>query len=209
MLETRVQGATPSAIALGDDREIPTRTIVWTAGNQPNPLLAELGFERDRAGAILAEPTLQVRGQQQVWAVGDCARIPDPDREGASYPPTAQHALRAGKVVAENIAAALRGKRPKPFRFKTTGTLVALGHRTAVAEIYGWRFSGLLAWLLWRGIYWSKLPGFEKKLRVFLDWTIELFFARDIVLTDQRPTPTITETIGTEEPDVAELARDS
>ena len=98
-------------------------------------------------------------------------------------PPTAQHALREGKTVSENIVASIRGKSLKKFRFRTVGVLVGLGHRTAVAEIRGRRFSGLLAWLMWRSIYLSKLPGLEKKMRVALDWLIDLFFPRDIVLT--------------------------
>ena len=120
---------------------------------------------------------------KDVWAVGDCAQIPDLQNEGQFYPPTAQHALREGSVVAENVTAALRRKPLKEFRFRTIGTLVALGHRTAVAEIRGRKFSGLLAWLMWRAIYLSKLPGLEKKVRVTLDWGIDLFFPRDIVLT--------------------------
>ena len=115
--------------------------------------------------------------------MGDGAQVPDPDNEGQSYPPTAQHALREGKAVAENIAAALRGKPPKLFHYRPIGVLVGLGHRTAAAEIRGWRFSGLLAWFMWRFIYLSKLPGIEKKVRVALDWMIDLFFPRDIVLT--------------------------
>jgi NADH dehydrogenase len=124
-----------------------------------------------------------VPGVENVWTIGDCAQIPDPDRPGDFYPPTAQHALRQGKTVAANIAGALAGADPKPFRFRTLGLLVGLGHRTAAAEIRGFRFSGFAAWFLWRGIYWSKLPGLEKKLRVALDWTIDLFFPRDIVVT--------------------------
>jgi NADH dehydrogenase len=124
-----------------------------------------------------------VPGYEDVWAIGDCARIPDPDTDGGFYPPTAQHALREGKTVAGNIAAVLAGREPKPFRFRTIGLLVGLGQRTAAAEIRGRRFSGLAAWLMWRGIYWSKLPGLEKKLRVGFDWAIDLAFARDIVLT--------------------------
>ena len=126
---------------------------------------------------------LQVEGLTNVWAVGDCAEIPNPYDEGRSYPPTAQHALREGKTVAENIAATMRGKPIKQFRFRAIGVLVGLGHRTAAAEIRGWRFSGLLAWLMWRTIYLSKLPGMEKKVRVALDWTIDLFFPRDIAMT--------------------------
>jgi NADH dehydrogenase len=185
LLNARVSGATPEAVLLQDGRQVPTRTLVWTAGNQPNPLLQTLACKRNRRGAVLAESTLQVQGLPNVWAVGDCAEIPNPDDGGRPYPPTAQHALRQGKAVAENIANVLRGQAPKPFRFQLIGLLVALGHRTAAAEIRGRRFSGLLAWFMWRGIYLSKLPGLEKKLRVLLDWTIDLFFPRDIVLTSQ------------------------
>ena len=198
LLETRVAGATPDAILLGDGADVQTRTLVWTAGNQPNPLLAALPCKRSRAGALLAESTLRIEGHDNLWAVGDCAQIPDPDEEGINYPPTAQHALREGKAVAENIRAVEHGEAPKPFRFKAIGILVALGHRTAVAEIRGRRFSGLLAWLLWRGVYLSKLPGLEKKVRVLFDWTVDLLFPRDIVLTAE-PTPTLPQTLATEE----------
>ena len=183
MLETRVAGAAPDAVLLSDGGSVPTHTLVWTAGNQPNPLLETLPCQRNGAGAVVVNSALQVEGLTNVWAVGDCAEIPDPHNEGRSYPPTAQHALREGKTVAENIAAALRGKPIKQFRFRAIGVLVGLGHRTAAAEIRGWRFSGLLAWFMWRTIYLSKLPGMEKKVRVALDWTIDLFFPRDIVLT--------------------------
>lgn len=133
---------------------------------------------------------MQVQGFDNVWAVGDCAQIPDAHHEGKFYPPTAQHALREGKVVAENIAAVLQGKAPKPFKYKTVGFLVALGHRTGAAEIFGYQFSGLSAWLLWRGVYLGKLPGLEKKARVLFDWILDLLFPRDIVLTvDTAVTP--------------------
>jgi NADH dehydrogenase len=131
-----------------------------------------------------------------VWAVGDCAQIPDVYREGESCPPTAQHAIRQGAVAAENVVAALHRRRPKPFRFRTIAVLVALGHRTAVAEVRGWKFSGLLAWFLWRTVYLSKLPGLEKKVRVALDWTLDFFFTRDIALTMTAPTPTLSQTMG-------------
>jgi len=125
-----------------------------------------------------------------VWAVGDCAAIPDPYQEGRFYPPTAQHALREGKTVADNIVATLRGRPPTPFRFRTIALLVALGHQQGAAQIRGRRFAGRLAWLLWRSVYLGKLPGLEKKLRVALDWTLDLFFPRDAVLTQQASTPT-------------------
>ena len=183
VLEARVSGATADSVQLQDGRSIPTYTIVWTAGNQPNPLLQSLPCERNRRGAVITQDTMQATGFDNIWAIGDCAQIPDAYHDGRFYPPTAQHALREGKVVADNIWAVLRGQAPKPFRFQTIGLLVALGHRTGAAEIMGRRFSGLLAWLMWRSIYLSKLPGLEKKVRVILDWTLDLFFPRDIVLT--------------------------
>jgi NADH dehydrogenase len=191
LLGARVAGATPDAVLLTDGRAVPTRTLVWTAGNQPNPVLATIPCEHNRAGAVVAEATLQVKGFTNIWAVGDCAQIPDLVNEGKNCPPTAQHALRQGKVLGHNIAATIAGRPLKPFRFRTIGMLVALGHRTAAAEVYGRRFSGLLAWMMWRSIYLSKLPGLEKKVRVALDWTIDLFFPRDIVLTGNPPTPSL------------------
>ncbi len=196
-LNTRVGGAVADAVRLAGAGELATRTLVWTAGNQPHPLLATLPCDRNRSGAVIADETLRVGGLDGVWAVGDCAEIPDLNNAGRPCPPTAQHALREGQVAAENIVAALRGAPPRAFRFRTIGTLVALGHRTAVAEIRGWKFSGFLAWVMWRTVYLSKLPGLEKKVRVALDWTIDLFFPRDIVLTGSIPTPTLAQTLGT------------
>lgn len=192
LLNTRVAGATPDSVLLNDASPVPAYTKVWTAGNQPNPVLQTLSCERNRAGAVIVDRTLQAKGTVNIWAVGDCAEIPDPNHEGQSYPPTAQHALGAGKTVADNIAATIRGKPLKEFRFKALGLLVGLGQRTGAAEIMGLRFSGLLAWFMWRTIYLSKLPGLEKKMRVALDWTIDLFFPRDIVLfsSPQRPIST-------------------
>ena len=195
-LSVRVTRATQDGVQLSDGTIVPTHTLVWTAGNQPNPVLETLPCEKTRTGTIIAEDTLQVKGFDNIWVVGDCARIPDAYNPGQFCPPTAQHALREGKVVAENVSAALRGEPPKVFRFRTLGTLVALGHRTGVAEIKGWKFSGLLAWLMWRTIYLSKLPGLEKKVRVALDWAIDLFFPRDIVLTMNAPTPTLVHSTG-------------
>lgn len=182
-LSRRVLGARSGDVLLDGDEALPTRTLIWTAGNRPSPAIAAFAAEKNRNGALLVEPTMRVRGHEAIWALGDCAEIPDPDSDGGSYPPTAQHALREGKAVADNIAAVIEGRDPAPFRFRTIGILVALGHRTAVAEIRGRRFSGLVAWLLWRTVYLAKLPGLDKKLRVAIDWTIELAFPRDIVVT--------------------------
>ena len=164
-LERRVESARAGALRLEGGHEISTDTIVWTAGNRPAPVLASLSEQLGGEGAIPVEPTLQVAGHANVWALGDCAAIPDPGRPGRSYPPTAQHALREGKLVAANLAAVIRGERPKAFAFEPIGVLVALGRRTAVADIRGRQFSGLAAWLMWRGVYLGKLPGLERKLR--------------------------------------------
>lgn len=180
VLGARVSGANAGELALSDGASIPTETLVWAAGNEPGLLVRSLGPER--AAGLVTDETLRVEGLDHAWAVGDCARIPDPDREGQPCPPTAQHALRQGRLAAENIVATIDGRPLRPFRFRTLGTLVVLGHNTAAAEIRGLRFSGLAAWLLWRGIYLAKLPGFEKKVRVLFDWLLDLVFPRDIVV---------------------------
>jgi NADH dehydrogenase len=174
-LNLRVTEAAEDLVRLENDELIPTRTFVWTAGNKPVTLLGEL----------TTDTSLRVAGFDDVWAVGDCARIPSGD--GGFHPPTAQHALRQGTTVADNVAAVVAGRSPAEFRFRTIGVLVALGHRTAAAEIRGRRFAGLVAWLMWRGIYLSKLPGVDKRLRVLFDWTLDLVFPRDIVVTSPPP----------------------
>lgn len=187
-LGVRVASVTDDEVSLSDGTSIPTATFVWTAGNQPAPLVRALA-PKHADGVLATDSTLRVQGLDGVWAVGDCARIPDPDAEGRPCPPTAQHALRQGRLAAENIVAAIDGREPRPFRFRTMGMLVVLGHTTAAAEIRGLRFSGLFAWFLWRGIYLAKLPGFEKKVRVFIDWVLDLVFPRDIVVVRSTDTP--------------------
>ncbi|MBO2455664.1 NAD(P)/FAD-dependent oxidoreductase [Actinomadura barringtoniae] len=180
-LGVRAASASAGDVRLNDGSVIPTATFVWTAGNRPSPLLASLPGERGRGGSVIVDATLRAFELEGVWAIGDCAQIPDAG--GNPYPPTAQHAMREGKAVAENIAAVVRKRRPKPFRFATIGIFVALGHRTAAGEIRGRPFSGLIAWLMWRGIYLAKLPGIERRVRVLLDWGLDLVFPRDIVVT--------------------------
>src|SRR5262249_53372369 len=128
------------------------------------------------------DKTLAVPGRPGLWAVGDCAAITDA-RTGQPCPPTAQFALREARTLAHNIHASVRGLPLTPFHFDALGTLCVVGHHTACAEIKGFRFSGLVAWSLWRGIYVAKLPSLERKVRVLVDWIVELFFPRDIVQT--------------------------
>jgi NADH:quinone reductase (non-electrogenic) len=177
-LGTRVLGVSEAGVALSDGTTVPTRTLVWTAGTCPHPLLATLDCRRE-AGRLLTDERLELRGRRGVWALGDCAWIPGPD--GRPYPPTAQHALRQARVVADNVVATLDGRPTRPFRFRTIGQLATIGRRTGVAQILGVRFSGFVAWWLWRTIYLAKLPRVEKKLRVMIDWTLDLVFAKDLV----------------------------
>lgn len=177
-VKTRVKSISVQGVELNDGTMLKTNTLVWTAGTSPNPLLAALPCAKDK-GKVITNSFMEVPDWPGVWAVGDCALIPDP--QGKPYPPTAQHALRQGKVLAQNITAAIRGRRKKPFIFKTLGQLAAIGRRTGVANVFGFNFSGFLAWWMWRTIYLSKLPRFEKKVRVALDWTLDLFFSKDLV----------------------------
>ena len=180
-LNTGVLSATAESVELTNQERIRTHTLVWTAGIAPSPLLATLPCARNKRGQIVVNEYLEVPDRPGLWALGDCAEIPNP-QTGMPYPPTAQHATREGRILAQNIAATLRGGTKRPFIYRPLGMLASLGRRSAVAEICGFKFSGFLAWWLWRTIYLFKLPGLERKVRVAMDWTLDLFFRRDIVL---------------------------
>ena len=175
----RVTAVDAENVTLSDGARIATRLLVWTAGTSPHPLLHELPCTLDR-GRVVVDATLAVPGWKGVWALGDCAVVPDP-RTGKPHPPTAQHALREARTAAANICAAIDGRPAVPFAFRTVGQLAAIGRRTGVARVFGIRFSGFVAWWLWRTVYLSKLPRFEKKVRVALDWTLDLLFPKDFV----------------------------
>jgi NADH dehydrogenase len=175
----RVAGVTANEVCLADGRRIPSQLVVWTAGTSPHPLLRDLPCGLDR-GRILVDETLSVPNWPGVWALGDCAVVPD-IRTGKPHPPTAQHALREARVLARNIAATMDGRKTTAFDFRMIGQLAAIGRRTGVARVFGINFSGFFAWWLWRTIYLSKLPRFEKKLRVAIDWTLDLMFTKDFV----------------------------
>ena len=183
--KSKVAAVRPQEIELSNGEKIISSTLVWTAGTSPNPILDLVPCAKER-GRIKVNAHLEVEGLHGLWALGDCALVPDP-ATGDYCPPTAQHASREGKVVAHNIIASVDGKPKKPFKFKTLGQLAAIGRRTGVARILGINFSGFLAWFLWRGIYWSKLPRAEKKVRVAIDWALDVFFSKDFVqYLDQR-----------------------
>jgi NADH dehydrogenase len=183
--KTKVKGYVDQQVELIDGTVIPSETLIWTAGTSPNPMIDELACAKER-GRIVVNPCMQLPDWPGVWALGDCARVMD-ERTGKAHPPTAQHASREGTLLARNIVASLRQREPKPFKFRTLGQLATIGHRNGVARILGVNFSGFIAWFLWRTIYLMKLPRFEKKVRVAIDWTLDLIFSKDIVqyLTDR------------------------
>ena len=180
-LKTRISKVTPGSVETADGGKIGTHTAIWAAGTSPQPVIASLPCA-DSKGRIEVNEYMEVPGYPGVWALGDCAVIPDP-HTGKPYPPTAQHATREGKRAAHNVAAAINGKEGdrRPFIYQTQGMLAPLGRRSAVAEIKGFRFSGFFAWLLWRGIYLGKLPGWDRKVRVAIDWLLDIFLPKDIV----------------------------
>lgn len=191
-VHARVAGVTADGVVLSDGAMIPTTTVVWTAGTSPNPRLETLPCKKDK-GRIMVEATMAVPNFPGVWALGDCALIPDL-KTGMPYPPTAQHAIREGRILARNLKAAICGGKLQPFKFKTIGLLASIGRRTGVAQILGRNFSGFIAWWMWRTIYLSKLPRFEKKVRVAVDWTLDLLFSKDLVQLQTRRAPAVSHT---------------
>lgn len=179
LTQTKVASVTDEGVTLSGGQFIKTNTIVWTAGTSPHPLLGSLGCKLEH-GRIPVNEFLELPGYPGVWALGDCAVVPD-KHTGKPHPPTAQHALREGKTCAHNIAAEITGGSKKEFDFKMLGQLAAIGRRAGVAKVFGFKFSGMPAWFLWRTIYLSKLPRLDRKVRVALDWTLDLFFGKDLV----------------------------
>jgi NADH dehydrogenase len=177
-LGTRITAYRERTVYCTDGEAIPAETLVWAAGVSPSSLLKDLPYELQN-GRIVVNSTLKVPGADRVWAVGDCASLADPNSK-QPYPPTAQHAIRQGRRVGENIYADIQGKQAKPFDYKMMGQLATIGRRTGVARIFGFQFSGVAGWALWRSVYLMKLPRLEKKLRVGLQWALDVVFERDL-----------------------------
>lgn len=201
---TSLSEARADAAVLSDGEVVPARTIVWTAGVKPSPIVASLGLPLDDGGRVLADATGQVIAHPEVWAIGDCAAIPDPAAAGARgisafvrdikrrsartqvearqvrpCPPTAQHAIRQGRLVAHNVGASLSSRPPRAFRYRTLGVVAELGRNEAVAITMGIRWRGLPAWLIARTYHLSLMPGVGRKLRLLIDWNVALVFGRD------------------------------
>jgi NADH:ubiquinone reductase (H+-translocating) len=166
-------------VTLSDGMAIPAATLIWTAGVRPSPVVAALPVPKER-GRIVADEYLQVRAFPGLWAAGDCAAVQDGYETGKFFPPTAQHGMREALIAAKNMERAILGRALKPFRYRTMGMLASIGHHTGVASLFGFRFSGFMAWWMWRSVYLMKLPRIVKKLRVMTAWTLDLLFGRDI-----------------------------
>jgi NADH dehydrogenase len=177
---TTLDAVTATSATLSGGEHVPTRTVVWTAGVKPHPVVARLGLPLTDGGRIEVDATMRVAGHPDVWAIGDAAAVPDPARRRQTpTPPTAQHAIRQGKVVGRNVAAALGTGRVRPFRFKTKGVFVDMGQRDAVATTLGLKWRGRPAWWLARTYHLAMMPGMKRKLRLLVDWNVELLFGRD------------------------------
>jgi NADH:ubiquinone reductase (H+-translocating) len=185
-LGTKLEAATGVEAILDDGTRIPTRTLISTVPSSPNPLIDRLSLPKVR-GRLQVDSSLLVEGTENIWALGDCAVVPM--RDGGISPPTAQFAIRQAKTVAHNIVTALRGGKRQTFQFRELGKLGALGHRSAVAQVFGINVSGFLAWFMWRTIYLMKLPGWGRRLKVAAAWTFDLFLPPELVqlkLTNSR-----------------------
>ena len=179
-LENRLQTATPDAAILSSGARIPTKTLVSTVPSFPNPLIDTLHVRKE-GGRILVDGHLEVVGSENIWALGDAARVPNA-ADNEHCPPTAQHAIRQAKTLAHNIAARIHGHQPKVYRFPGLGKMGSLGYHSAVAELFNRiRISGFPAWVLWRTVYWWKLPGFDRKLKVGLSWLLDLLIPPETV----------------------------
>ena len=184
ILNTRVTGATANSVKLKDGRTISTNTIIWSGGVAPSPITEELPCEHDKkSGRIVVDKFLEIQGYPGVFAIGDCASIIDPNT-GNPYPPTAQHAIREGTAVAKNMISMIEGKieKKRVFDYQTKGMMATIGKRNGVGSILGLEVQGFIAWWIWRTYYLANLPTLQKKIRVMADWTLDVFFKRDVTM---------------------------
>jgi NADH:ubiquinone reductase (H+-translocating) len=194
---TTVEEITDRSVTLKGGEVIPTRTVAWTAGVKPAPVVAQLGLPLGAGGRIDVDATMRVSGHDNVWAIGDAAGVPDPARKGQPSPPTAQHAIRQGRRVARNVVAELgAGGQVKPFTYKTRGVFVDMGRHQAVASTMGIKWRGFPAWFLARTYHLANMPGTKRKLRLVVDWTVSLLFSRDTSELGQLGHPPVLEEHG-------------
>jgi NADH dehydrogenase len=174
-VSTTLEAAESDAVRLSDGTRLETATLVWTAGVRPHPLVTRLGLPLDERGRIVVEPTLRVEGRENVWALGDCARVPNEATPEHPDPPTCQHALRQARRLTRNITG-----EPRPYRYRMLGQVATLGRYKGIADVLGLRLRGFPGWFVTRTYHLYQLPLLSRKLRVVVDWTVALFFRRDI-----------------------------
>ena len=175
---TRLDEVSEDTAVLSTGERVPTRTVCWTAGVMPAPVVGKLGLPLGDDGRIQADARMRVAGRENVWAIGDAAAVPDPAGKGKPSPPTAQHGLRQGRVVADNVAASIAGRPLRKFRYRTLGVFVDMGQHQAVAIMLGIRLRGFPAWFAARTYHLMAMPGVGRRLRLMTDWTVGLFFGR-------------------------------
>jgi NADH dehydrogenase len=181
-LQTRLESCVGGQVRLSNGTELPSETIVWTAGVKPNPLVAATGFALDERSRIIGTARLAVHGATGAWVSGDSAAIPDlTGPPGALCTPSAQHAVRQAKVLADNVVATLRGFEPRQYSHKHAGSVASLGLYKGVAQVYGIKLKGFPAWFMHRTYHMSRVPTLARKLQVLVDWTQAFFFRREIV----------------------------
>jgi NADH:ubiquinone reductase (H+-translocating) len=182
-LSTRLESVTDGHAVLSNGEEFDSETVVWTAGVRANPLLEHSELPLDDRKRLRCTASLHVVGEPTVWSAGDCAAVPDlaSDDPSATCGPSAQHAVRQAKVLADNVIASLRGQPLKEYRHAYAGSVASLGLHKGVAEIYGVKLRGLPAWFMHRTYHMTRMPTFNRKVRVVADWTLALFFQREIV----------------------------
>jgi len=199
-LDTRVKSMEGGHVVLDDGTEFDADTIVWTAGVKPNPMLANTDLPRDDKGRVICSAELQVEGSPEVFSAGDCASVPDLSKDDpeAKTSPSAQHAVRQAKQLADNIVAYLRDQAPKPYKHSYAGSVASLGLYKGAAEIYGIKLKGFVAWFMHRTYHLSRMPTFNRKFRVCSDWTQALLFRREVVSLEQihEPKAEFTRAIG-------------
>lgn len=178
---TKAVDAGDDFVFLGNGESLPCSTMIWTAGVTIDSVVSSLDCEHN-AGKVVVDSHLRMPKYENVFVLGDCAAIPD-TKTGGIYPPTAQHALRESRVVSHNLRAAITGRgQDKEFNYESKGMMAVIGKRNGIASVFGYKTSGTIAWVIWKTYYLTMLPTFEKKCKVAIDWTVNLFFKRDITL---------------------------
>jgi NADH dehydrogenase len=174
-VSTRLESADERGVVLSDGTGIETSTLVWTTGVRASPLLAELGVPLDDHGRVVVDEQLRVQGRDEIWALGDCAAVPNLATPGLTDPPTSQHALRQARHLARNLTG-----EPQPYRYRMLGQVATLGRYKGIADVMGLRLRGFPGWFFTRTYHLYQLPLWSRKLRVVVDWTVALCFRRDI-----------------------------